>query len=188
MKSEREVQAEGARLRDAAICREARQAARAAGLMACPASATLLQVAWTPGARGIPQVQDVAAAMHRGASTAGAAWHRAAVRHGVQDEPLAAPGALLYYAWLVRLAAVLEDPRLSLARAAELMGTTPQTLHRSLVLRGGIERPREWRIGRTGRGELATYLRELEPLRPMLADVRLWPRAERPMGLLAAAG
>lgn len=185
--TEAEIRAAGMVLRDRDICRLAIGRARVAGLMACPASDALFRTVWTPNARGgLPSLRDVAAALRRNPSTAGAAFHRAAVRHGFRTEPAARPAALLYYAWLVRVAAVLEDPRVSLTDASDYLGcSSPQTFGRSLQTWTGLGGP-QWRAGRTGYAELERFLAEAVPLQPMLADVRLWPRAARPIGLAMA--
>lgn len=140
-----------------------------------PAADALFALGCQPGVWH-PTVEALAATFRRPPGTVRSAWARAARRHGLADEPLARPSALLAHCWLVRCAAVLEDPEISLGRAAVLMGApSPQGFMRTIQLRTG-EAPADWRRGRTGIGTAATFLTELLSLRGMLEDVHVFRR------------
>lgn len=165
-----------ARARENTIAFGARQATRRLlGPDIPPAVDALLFVGFEPG-RWHPTLRDLAARLGRNVSTTRSVFHRAAARHGLGDDPGAQPSVLLASCFLVRAAAVLEDPGLSASRAADVLGApSPQSFGRTVRTRTG-QPVAAWRTGRTGQRELDTFLRELEILRSMLVDVRLWPR------------
>ena len=139
-----------------------------------PAVRAVLHVGLTPGLWH-PTAAEVAHRLGRNPNTVPAAFCRSAQRHGFAPDRLGV-STLLASLWLIRAAAVLEDPRLSVVQALPVLGApSAQSVSRTIRRRTGGS-AETWRAQRSGDSMLSAVLSEWDALRIALLDVRLWPR------------